>query len=224
MTSDTILKLARWRVRDLAACFFACEIPRIDHEEQNCSTSTGHPEVPRKNMVFDPIGERRRKQKDEQKQRTKKSNQKKVSVENSQKITRKSEEGLSRLSSGSHFKEEEYIVFCFKDDGSIHLGKEKRTSEVSNATTVEEEGSDDVELVWPPDEIKEIDHAGNHGDQAKTLSSILSVTESSDSNRSDASSGSFAFPVIDEQFEVGMDGKSCSYAAARRQRTEGTES
>ncbi|CAI9112763.1 OLC1v1013254C1 [Oldenlandia corymbosa var. corymbosa] len=264
MSSDTIIKLARWRVRDLAACFSTCKLPRIDEEPNPSTSSTDHHRGRTKNTIlFDPIGEHKRKQKDEQKKlRKKKTNQRKVSAESSKQITRKStEEGLSGLSSGSCFREEEYMVFCFQDDGTIHLVKEKRASEASNATSEskqkhrendenvcrqsyvdadelsddklynaangqleEEEGRNDMEVVWqPPDEIKEISHIETHSDdQFKTLSSMLSVADSSDSNRSDASSGSFAFPVFDEQIEMGMDGKPCSHAATRKQRNEGT--
>lgn len=56
-----------------------------------------------------------------------------------------------------------------------------------------EEGSNDVEVEWPHELIKEVNQIRRR--EGRTLSSMLSTADSSDSNPSDASSGSFAFPV-----------------------------
>ncbi|XP_027121931.2 protein BREAKING OF ASYMMETRY IN THE STOMATAL LINEAGE [Coffea arabica] len=231
MSTTTITQLVRWRVRHLAACLYACRLPLID--EPDCSTSTD--EVPEKKMVFDPIGESRRSETSRQKSRRKNRDQERASPENpKQKSSSKRSEDRRGESSMSSFAEEEYIVFCFTDDGEIQMVKEKRSSGAShgpinpakrrsrrvNDTTqncgenaegtsipshvagdtalcdehAEEEGSNDVEVECIPDEIKEINHYGPH--ECRTLSSMLSVAESSDSNQSDASTGSFAFPIL----------------------------
>ncbi|CDO98548.1 unnamed protein product [Coffea canephora] len=233
MSTTTITQLVRWRVRHLAACLYACRLPLID--EPDCSTSTD--EVPEKKMVFDPIGESRRSETSRQKSRRKNRDQERASPENpKQKSSSKRSEDRRGESSMSSFAEEEYIVFCFTDDGEIQMVKEKRSSGASHGPInpakrrsrrvndtklpslamlqetlpsgmnivrvilnkkrlqAEEEGSNDVEVECIPDEIKEINHYGPH--ECRTLSSMLSVAESSDSNQSDASTGSFAFPIL----------------------------
>lgn len=81
-------------------------------------------------MAFDPIGERRRRQNGGQKLRRKESNEVKASFERSKPSTNSkiSEDGSSFL------KEEEYLVFCLEDDGTIHMINEKRPSEASIAS------------------------------------------------------------------------------------------
>lgn len=54
-----------------------------------------------------------------------------------------------------------------------------------------EKEDNDVEVVWPPDQIKEVNHI------EATNDNMGESAESVDSNRSDSSSaGSFAFPVL----------------------------
>lgn len=83
-------------------------------------------------MAFDPIGERRRRQNGGQKVRRKESNQvMKASFERSSKPSTNSkisEDGSSFL------KEEEYLVFCLEDDGTIHMINENRPSAASIAS------------------------------------------------------------------------------------------
>lgn len=89
--------------------------------------------MPKKKIVFDPIGEGRRRETDRQKLRRKKSDQERASLEscNQTRNSKKSEDGRGE-SSPSCFAEEEYIVFCFRDDGDIQMVKEKRSSEASH--------------------------------------------------------------------------------------------
>ncbi|KAL3512410.1 hypothetical protein ACH5RR_025127 [Cinchona calisaya] len=176
-------------------------------------------------MVFDPIGENRRRETNREKLRRKKRDQERDSLDKSSKrITYNSKrinsdkEGMmmGESSSLSRFDEEEYIVFCFRDDGEIHVVKEKRpchhdqidrpkrrsravnhlkcdesaaensnSSHVEDITTISDEQVEgernDVEVDWPPDEIKDINQTGT------PESKMSSVAESSDSNQSDAS-------------------------------------
>ena len=111
---------------DVAICI-SCE------DEPDCSTSTD--EVPEKKMVFDPIGESRRSETSRQKSRRKNRDQERASPENpKQKSSSKRSEDRRGESSMSSFAEEEYIVFCFTDDGEIQMVKEKRSSEAPHGT------------------------------------------------------------------------------------------
>lgn len=75
-------------------------------------------------MVFDPIGDSRknRKKKLNKKMEQRKKEKVKVSAE-------KGEKEGENDSSWPRFSEEDYIVFCFEDDGGIHI-VEDRKSEV----------------------------------------------------------------------------------------------
>ncbi|MCD9645979.1 hypothetical protein HAX54_035469 [Datura stramonium] len=76
-------------------------------------------------MVFDPIGDSRknRKKKLNRKMEQRKKETVKISAEE------KAEEKGENDSSWPRFSEEDYIVFCFEDDGGIHI-VEDRKSEV----------------------------------------------------------------------------------------------
>ncbi|KAL3529391.1 hypothetical protein ACH5RR_008713 [Cinchona calisaya] len=78
-------------------------------------------------------------------------------------------------------------------DASLgHIDRAKRCSRTVNHM-VEEDGSNDEEVERPLVENKEINHIGTR--EGRTLSSKLSAADSSYSNPSDASTGSFTLPV-----------------------------
>ncbi|KAK4362321.1 hypothetical protein RND71_017562 [Anisodus tanguticus] len=208
------------------------------------------PEKTRRKMVFDPIGDSRqnRKKKLNKKMEQRKKETVKVSAEE------KAEEGEND-SNWPRFSEEDYIVFCFEDDGGIHIVEDRKSEAlhqkidkksetfhqkidhanlnskpvcrkkqhkyVENAQeflpqskndtvsvdgensyeSAEEQipvsddkgegkGSNEMEDEWPPAVVKEISHIGEVSESKTTPSA-----ESSDSNYSYGSTGSFAFPV-----------------------------
>lgn len=85
-------------------------------------------------MVFDPFGENRSREIDRKNSNRKKyEKQEKSSAENPNEnivISRDTDDGSSERRC-PNFAEEEYIVFCFRDDGAIHMIKERRPPEAS---------------------------------------------------------------------------------------------
>lgn len=80
------------------------------------------PQKPNRKMVFDPIGDSRmnRKKKLNKKMEQRKKETVKVSAE-------KGEEKGENDSSWPRFSEEDYIVFCFEDDGGIHIVEDRKS-------------------------------------------------------------------------------------------------
>ncbi|XP_010318876.1 protein BREAKING OF ASYMMETRY IN THE STOMATAL LINEAGE [Solanum lycopersicum] len=117
----TVTKLVRWRIRDWVSCFYACRFPLEEESNKLCAMT---PQKPSRKMVFDPIGDSRknRKKKLNKKMEQRKKEKVKVSAE-------KGEKEGENDSSWPRFSEEDYIVFCFEDDGGIHI-VEDRKSEV----------------------------------------------------------------------------------------------
>ncbi|CAK9147908.1 unnamed protein product [Ilex paraguariensis] len=161
-------------------------------------------------MVFNPLDDNRRSE-------TKKTasfdnkckEEKEESVESHETQTiddtavRSAEKQTTDDSSWPRFAEEDYIVFCFQEDGAIHVLKDRKL-EVSNhhidrssesSRLVSRKGEEDEERLHmdtqlAADGIKEV----NHSEEIKECK-MVSAT-SSDSNQSDGSTSSFAFPVL----------------------------
>nr|XP_016466004.1 PREDICTED: protein BREAKING OF ASYMMETRY IN THE STOMATAL LINEAGE-like isoform X1 [Nicotiana tabacum] len=115
----TITRLVRWRIKDWVSCFYACRFPLEEEKDMFCAMS---PQKPSRNMVFDPIGDHSRKK--NRKKLKKKTEKRKEFVEIS--AEGKAEEG-GNDSSWPRFSEEDYIVFCFEDDGGIHIVEDKKS-------------------------------------------------------------------------------------------------
>ncbi|XP_016493147.1 protein BREAKING OF ASYMMETRY IN THE STOMATAL LINEAGE-like isoform X3 [Nicotiana tabacum] len=192
----TITRLVRWRIKDWVSCFYACRFPLEEEKDIYCAMS---PQKPSRNMVFDPIGDHNRKK--NRKKLKKKMEKRKEFVEIS--AEGKAEEG-GNDSSWPRFSEEDYIVFCFEDDGGIHIVEDKKSEKFQQkidhvnlsprpvCRKGERKGSNDMEEEWPPAVDKEISHIGDVS-ESKTSPSA----ESSESNdHSNGSTGSFAFPVL----------------------------
>lgn len=198
-------------------------------------------------MVFDPLGESRRRVFNRRNSRRKKYEEEKEIVEfpkeNGVSSSIEEEEDGNNDRRWPSFADEEYIVFSFRKDGAIHMKKERKPSETSEnrqtdqklfcnhreiASTNEEDNTTTTtplnklvslftspsflsmvyfksvffffflqgnekedNIVWPPDEIKEVNHIEPTNDDMGG--------ESVHSNKSDSttssSRGSFAFPV-----------------------------
>ncbi|KAM3318875.1 protein BREAKING OF ASYMMETRY IN THE STOMATAL LINEAGE [Capsicum chacoense] len=116
----TVTRLVRWRIKDWVSCFYACRFPLDDERGKFCIKT---PQTSSRKMAFDPIGEssrKNRKKKLNKKMEQRKKETVKVSAEE------KGEEGEND-SSWPRFSEEDYIVFCFEDDGGIHIVEDKKS-------------------------------------------------------------------------------------------------
>ncbi|XP_075475847.1 protein BREAKING OF ASYMMETRY IN THE STOMATAL LINEAGE-like [Primulina tabacum] len=115
---------------------------------------------------------------------------------NAQRLTANSTTNDNEVEEGSRdrkWPEEDYIVFCFREDGAIHLINESKPSKTygDNNKKCEEQRSNEMESEWPEDEIKEIDSATIVAKGCEEDS-----FESCNSNQSDTSANSFSFPKL----------------------------
>ncbi|GAV81802.1 hypothetical protein CFOL_v3_25255, partial [Cephalotus follicularis] len=188
-----IARFVRWRIKDWASCFLLCRFPlgnkkannknkkMLKHPHKNCnkerqlSSST----TPARNISTTPARNIR--------------------------ITTEDGTDDDDSSRWPHFVDEEYIVFCFKEDGAFDVkhGKSPTSNRLAQQTIsrrspvsvvnrkVEEEESMclDVDAVSPSAGMR-------RKYQIETENFAAVSVESSDSNQSDGSTGSFAFPVV----------------------------
>ncbi|XP_042516862.1 protein BREAKING OF ASYMMETRY IN THE STOMATAL LINEAGE [Macadamia integrifolia] len=123
-TPWTIARLIRWRIGDWASCLFACKLPSDDEPD------TFHPSLPHA-----PSETRLSEAKQDEtriyvikpgrlsKRKSKKHTLVPVSIP-----TEDSEQTNNKKSSHyPTFKEEDYIVFCFKEDGTFEVVKEEKS-------------------------------------------------------------------------------------------------
>ncbi|KAK9278597.1 hypothetical protein L1049_028170 [Liquidambar formosana] len=246
-TPWTISRLVRWRVKDWALSFFACGFP-LDEEERETHPPSS-PQVSIANMVFDTKdGTRKSKKKSKRGSRGNKCKQEKQRVTSGsvQAIDTGLAENrsITEDSSWPHFADEDYIVFCFREDGAFDVVKDcksegsghvgcaiksprpvnRKLNYAGDAETVynhshevlskedghninstnkgesisdKEADEEDRESVYldtesPSRGMRKGDQfEENIGDQCRTVS-----LESNDSNQSEGSTGSFAFPVL----------------------------
>ncbi|KAI3463834.1 hypothetical protein Pfo_020497 [Paulownia fortunei] len=208
----TVPRLVRCRVRDLASCFYACRLPLEEEPDSFCCKP---PQMSKESRFFESKGAGRGHKasgkisiakkmcKEDGGESVQSSSQK-----SSSKGGRTAEDGIR---AEPRFAEEDYIVFCFRDDGAIHMINEGNSSDsydendedatITTTTTStlrpissrkgDEKGSKETDTEWPPDdEIREI----NPVEQPNA--SKMDSFESCDSNLSDTSTSSFAFPVL----------------------------
>ncbi|PIN12667.1 hypothetical protein CDL12_14725 [Handroanthus impetiginosus] len=184
----TVPRLFRCRVRDLASCFYACRFP-LEEEHEIKGNKT--PQISNGSINLDcKCG--------------KMSNvKKKICPKKQENSVQNSLENASGAE--PRFADEDYIVFCFREDGEIHMINERKscgdgdsidehpdtTSRTTNRKEYENK-SKETETKWPPDdEIEEINPNLEQPNASK-----MDSFESCDSNLSDTSTSSFAFPVL----------------------------
>ncbi|OMO72727.1 Plant disease resistance response protein [Corchorus olitorius] len=245
-TPWTLTRFVRWRVKDLASCFLACRFPLEGEAETRHSASS---QVPIANMVFETKdetgGDYNKKKSNKRLSRRNRGNNGDRQVNPSPSVENGSGGGGGGdNSSWRGFSDEEYIVFCFREDGAFDVVKDYKSSEeynhsrksssprkLNNAAEDAErddnkqssnegirsnEDGNEEEVINIP--AKEGDGEGNSICLEIELASgslrrrrlrsqcpvegtrtpnpgVVSV-ESSDSNQSDGSTGSFAFPVL----------------------------
>ncbi|OMO58752.1 Plant disease resistance response protein [Corchorus capsularis] len=241
-TPWTLTRFVRWRVKDLASCFLACRFPLEGETETRHSASS---QVPIANMVFethdDTGGDYNNKKSKKRLSRRNRGNNGDRQVNPSPTVENEngSGGGGGDNSSWRGFSDEEYIVFCFREDGAFDVVKDYKSSEeyihsrkssspqkLNNAAEDAErdnnkqssnEGirSNEEEVINIP--AKEGDGEGNSSicleielgsgslrrRRLRSQSQVegtpnqgVASVESSDSNQSDGSTGSFAFPVL----------------------------
>ncbi|XP_040997663.1 protein BREAKING OF ASYMMETRY IN THE STOMATAL LINEAGE [Juglans microcarpa x Juglans regia] len=209
-TPWTIPKLVRWRVRDWVSCFLACRFP-LDDESNDTYRSSAPQKLPRKNMGFDTkagtdqsrVMNQSSKKKSRHKSRRSKERQSKLSsAQTKDDIT--VENGSVDDSCWPNFSDEDYIVFCFREDGAFDVVKDgkpetsnrfdcmSRSSRTVNRKDDEEEDCIYWDTESPRNSIRR--RSSLMEDQVEDRG-LVSV-ESSESNQSDRSTGSFAFPVL----------------------------
>ncbi|KAK2663436.1 hypothetical protein Ddye_002010 [Dipteronia dyeriana] len=194
-THWSITRLVRWRVRDWASCCTACRFPL---DEDNDSFPSSPPQLPIRNMVK---GKRSGK-----------------------KLLRRKERGSIDFSTSqsqqSIAEDEDYIVFCFSEDGGFDVVKDVKSEPSSNHIDCTRRSSWPVNRKYEEEDAVYLDiesAASSNRIRYQTDQGMISV-DSSDSNRSDNSTASFAFPVL------GMDGQSSTNAKITRTTLEEAQS
>ncbi|EEF47712.1 protein BREAKING OF ASYMMETRY IN THE STOMATAL LINEAGE isoform X2 [Ricinus communis] len=205
-----------WTFRDLVSCFLGCRFP-LDDEQ---------PQVPIKNMGIE-IKNDMRSNKDNKKL----SRQNRCRKERHDDRDNAAVENKSNDTSWPHFQEEDYIVFCFREDGAFDVVKDCKSDALDRvdsanksprlvsrmlkygevAETVRNSShwkrSNDSCLRSGIDEEGEEKHCSNLDTKSRCVTrsrqfgeiengGIALSVESSDSNNSDSSKGSFSFPVL----------------------------
>ncbi|KAK3225475.1 hypothetical protein Dsin_005337 [Dipteronia sinensis] len=177
-THWSITRLVRWRVRDWASCFTACRFPL---DEDNDSFPSSPPQLPIRNMVK---GKRTSKKLLRRKE-CKKDRYGSIDFGTSQ-----SQENIA--------DDEDYIVYCFSEDGGFDVVKDGRSEPSSNHIDCTRRSSWPVNRKYEEEDAVYLDiesAASSNRIRYQTDQGMVSV-ESSDSNRSDNSTASFAFPVL----------------------------
>ncbi|XP_022137113.1 protein BREAKING OF ASYMMETRY IN THE STOMATAL LINEAGE [Momordica charantia] len=221
-TPWTMTRLVRWQVRDWASCFLACRFP-LDDEPDRYFTSTPPP-VPIRTMVVDRKSIASRGKEDSKKMSRQRKGEKGENKRQEKRFSPQTsdaavENKMTDNPNWLQFEDENYIVFCF-NDGAFDVTK-NGNSEASNRIDLVaarsrpvsrklDYGKDDKSVKrsssekklngGPPqkDEEEQVDKESAMGEsEAICDCRIVAVsTESSDSNHSDVSNGSFAFPVL----------------------------
>ncbi|KAF3438014.1 hypothetical protein FNV43_RR20770 [Rhamnella rubrinervis] len=223
-TPCTMTRLVRWRVRDWASCFLACRFS-IDEDRHDRYFSSTVPQLAiRNNMgletknnadssrgISNNIKAKRRLT------RQKKCNRERVELElGSSTTTEVKDSSSTSISSTSvpvdqnrknhdhqepswpHFEDEDYIVFCFKEDGAFDVVKDGYNKSEAASNRIDCRARSSSRPVNRKDEEEDsnyVDMESASGGIAFEDRRMVSV-ESSDSTQSDASNGSFAFPVL----------------------------
>ncbi|XP_022736558.1 protein BREAKING OF ASYMMETRY IN THE STOMATAL LINEAGE-like [Durio zibethinus] len=232
-TPWTLTRFVRWRVRDLASCFLSCRFPL---EEERDTHRPSSPQFPIRNMVFETKDDTRDKKSNKRLSRRNRCNKERQLNQNPA-ISRNiaSVENGSDNSSWPCFPDEEYIVFCFREDGAFDVVRDNSKSEESNQSNITKQfGWEQLDHAEDAERDKQSSDEGRskedgyegeiipakQGDGERS-SIYLEVeqasgslrrrhqveetptanrgkvsVESSGSNQSDGSTGSFAFPVL----------------------------
>ncbi|KAI8543132.1 hypothetical protein RHMOL_Rhmol08G0194500 [Rhododendron molle] len=199
-----------WTIRDWATCFSACKFP-VENEEPDTTFRYSSAQVPNGAMGFT----RRRSSNDNKSRGINKTGL----HENKSDQERESMEPT----------DEDYIVFCFREDGAIHVVKDGEREASDQIDRVNQSstrhvnhrkvGSSSHDSMLNEDEAttSEIDSiiCNKKGKEKRSINLDTApptaalrgkkyhieecetlTAKSSDSNQSDSSSGSFAFPVL----------------------------
>ncbi|KAA3454402.1 protein BREAKING OF ASYMMETRY IN THE STOMATAL LINEAGE [Gossypium australe] len=204
-TPSIFTMLVRWSVREFASCFLARRFPEDKLAEMNPSPSLKHPTRHIVAEMKDNTGERKISDKNRKRRNHSRTISKSiVSVDNE-----------SENSSWIRLPDEEYIVFCFKEDGAFDVTIESNKSERSSSPfnrkidstedTERDELSSDEGRSNEDASEREANATKEQGDEKRgsicwevelVSASLKRLEESRDSYQSDGSTGSFTFPVL----------------------------
>ncbi|XP_050376977.1 protein BREAKING OF ASYMMETRY IN THE STOMATAL LINEAGE [Argentina anserina] len=222
-TPWTITKLVK---KDCASCFLACRFPLDDEavDDRGRYATTTPPQLPITNMAFDYQRDsggnegirnknmspsrhkssypsaRRRLNHDPTQVREITSTSTSISSSASRRVRYKSSSEESSCRQPPHFADDDqdYIVFCFKEDGAFEVTKNfKPKGQNSMDSTSSSKNSRQINRKNEDEEGKNI----RLHTKATPPSSMGEVSEeSSDSNQSAHSTASFAFPLLDMEW------------------------
>ncbi|KAG8639000.1 hypothetical protein MANES_14G089000v8 [Manihot esculenta] len=118
-------RFIRWRLKDCVSCFLACRFPLDDDPDRVCSSL---PQQPTRNMVFDVKKDEKRGRRADIKlsRRNRYRNETQLNPEDGNTV---SMENKSNDPGWQHFQDEDYIVFCFKEDGTFDVVKDSKSEE-----------------------------------------------------------------------------------------------
>ncbi|XP_073269620.1 protein BREAKING OF ASYMMETRY IN THE STOMATAL LINEAGE-like [Primulina huaijiensis] len=132
--SSPCTRLDRCRVKDLASCFYPCRFP-LEEESPGTIIRSTIPQMQKARM--DANSKRSSKTRDSSRKTSdanKICNEEEKGESSAQSSTLDStddnevEEGSSRDPKWPRFSEEDYIVFCFREDGAIHMINDSKPS------------------------------------------------------------------------------------------------
>ncbi|XP_044484856.1 protein BREAKING OF ASYMMETRY IN THE STOMATAL LINEAGE-like [Mangifera indica] len=215
----SLTRLVRWRVKDWASCFTACRFP-LEDETDTYRSSSSPPQLPMRSTVFDmkdneSKGKRNRKKLLRRTRSCRSNNNNNICSTRINLGTSTQTRNNNNLvsteitndSSWPHFTDEDYIVFCFKEDGAFDVVKDCKSGTPSNHRTDScDDGATSEEDIRIPvtgvmvdeEEIIYVDAGSSvrsYQTEAMENQEMVSVG-SSESSQSGNSSGSFAFPVL----------------------------
>ncbi|KAL5749004.1 hypothetical protein ACOSQ2_026301 [Xanthoceras sorbifolium] len=218
-TQWSITRLVRWRVKDWASCFTACRFPLDEDDDDDDAFRSSPPQLPIRNMIFETKdkeskGNRRTNKKLLRQNGCNKDRYGSIDSSCCPHFAAAADDD------DDDDDDEDYIVFCFREDGAFDVVKdgkseassssnhidctrrnswpvnrkinfgEDATNEAAEIIAVKEDEEEDVVYL----DIESAATASNNRIRYQT-EGMVSV-ESSDSNRSDNSTASFAFPVL----------------------------
>ncbi|XP_051117090.1 protein BREAKING OF ASYMMETRY IN THE STOMATAL LINEAGE-like [Andrographis paniculata] len=204
-------KFVPWKVKDLASCFHFCHIPLVSDKEPDICLSKPRLQTSKGSKVFDSKSGCKRSVK-ESTNAKKLCNVEEGGGESVERSSHRYKAGRARREAA--FSEEDYIVFCFREDGKMHLIDEENSSEECQQNNEEtkttadasntsqgnkkhdEKGSNKMCTKWPPDEDRKTKDVESHVDKGNESKTYPLDSGASSQSEGSSSTGSFTFPEV----------------------------
>nr|GMC50716.1 protein BREAKING OF ASYMMETRY IN THE STOMATAL LINEAGE [Ipomoea batatas] len=162
MHSSPVTVTRTWPIQDWEFYLYACSFPPEEELDTNFSA---------KNMNPSPMNG--------------------GGKESDGKLLQETEDADGDDTSWPHLEAEDYIVFCFADNGDIRVVEDRKRG-VSSGSDIEIYPENEAEMIISFEKGKE---KWRDSDEIRETICTSSDESSSDCNQSFASKGSFAFPV-----------------------------